>query len=308
MKKVLTLGTIAFVIGLALGVGRIVTNNPVSVSAPVPQSTPTPTPVIDQNQQLFQTQIAKAKTNNLSQLPMSQIMQAIAQKFLGAKYEANLLDQLKQETLVITLDRFDCLIFVETVLALARQISLKDYSYQTFANNIVNERYINGEINGYCSRLHYFTAWLEDNQKRGNINNITASLGGIPLNKKLNFMGTHRDKYPQLAQESNYQCILAMEKQVNQLKKYYIPTGKIKKIYSQLKPGDIIAIATAIPGLDVTHTGLVYANKNGSLGIIHASPGGEVTIAPDLQRYASKIDQSIGIMVARPIDPRSALK
>jgi hypothetical protein len=84
----------------------------------------------------------------------------------------------------------------------------------------------------------------------------------------------------------------------------YIPTNKIRSVYAQLQPGDIIAVATNIPGLDVTHTGLVYRQPNGSIGFIHASPAGQVTIARDLHRYVSRVERAIGILVVRPLDPR----
>lgn len=304
MPKLLPLGTIAFILGLGLGASHISTSQKMTVSAPKPVANSQVNEAPDKNQQRFDVLIAQAKTMNLSEKSMSEMIQVLSQQFLGAKYQANLLDKSSEEKLVITLDRFDCLIYVETVLALARQISLNDYTFSTFADNLVNERYLRGEINGYCSRLHYFTDWLNDNEKRGNIDNITADLGGIPLTKTLNFMTSHRDKYPQLAQESNYQCILTREKQINELPKFYIPTQNINQVYNKIQPGDIIAIATAIPGLDVTHTGLAIRNEDGSIGLIHASPGGEVVIAKDFKTYAKKIDQAIGIMVARPLDPR----
>jgi hypothetical protein len=42
-------------------------------------------------------------------------MQTVAEELLGAKYQAGLLDKETQETLVISLKQFDCLLFVETV-------------------------------------------------------------------------------------------------------------------------------------------------------------------------------------------------
>ena len=76
-------------------------------------------------------------------------------------------------------------------------------------------------------------------------------------------------------------------------------------MYDHLRPGDIIATATHIKGLDVTHSGLAYANDNGSIGFLHASSSsGGVKVSPDLQRYVENISIQIGIVVARPTDPR----
>ncbi|MFM6061077.1 MAG: N-acetylmuramoyl-L-alanine amidase-like domain-containing protein, partial [Microcystis panniformis] len=142
-------------------------------------------------------------------------------------------------------------------------------------------------------------------QKRGNLENITQKLGGITLDKKLNFMSKNRPLYPQLKPQSNYDCIQQVERQLESLYLTYIPTAKIKDIYPQLQVGDIIGVVTNIAGLDTTHTGLVYRFPDGKIGLIHASPAGQVTIAKDLQKYISKVDKAIGIFVVRPLDPRN---
>ncbi len=253
----------------------------------------------------FQRIMQYVSTKKLYQRPMGEIVQAIAEQFLGAAYKADLLDQSKEETLVITLNKFDCVLFVETVLALARGVAVQDYSSETFVNHIRDQRYRNGQMDGYCSRLHYFSDWILDNQKRGVVQNIAPELGGVPLNKTMNFMSTHRQSYPPLANsDANYQCMVETENKLNAVTVDYIPTNQISRVYNRLKPGDIVAIATNLPGLDVTHTGLVYRTREGNIGFIHASPIGQVTITRDLQRYTGKVKNAIGILVARPSDPR----
>lgn len=253
----------------------------------------------------FRRIMQQAIAQNLHQRPMGEIMQAIAQQFLGAAYKADLLDQSKEETLVVNLHQFDCVLLIETVLAIARGAAVQDYSYSTFVNHLRDQRYWDGQVNGYCSRLHYFAEWIYDNQKRGTVENLGLKLGGVPLAKKMNFMSTHRQSYPPMAKDNaNYQCIVQREAQLDGVTVDYIPTNKIRSVYSQLQPGDIIAVATNISGLDVTHTGLVYRQPNGNIGFIHASPAGQVTIARDLQRYVSRVDRAIGMLVIRPLDPR----
>lgn len=254
----------------------------------------------------FEQLMQYANEQKLSDRPMGEIIQAISQQFLGAQYKANLLDQAKEETLFISFDKFDCVLFVETVLAIARGVAIQDYSYETFTNYLIEQRYRNGQLNGYCSRLHYFSEWINDNQKRTTVNNITQVIGGgVLLNKKLNFISNNRRNYPQLvSNEPNYQCIVEMEKNLDGLSIDYIPKNQVRKIYNNLQPGDIVAVATSIQGLDVTHTGLVYKTQNGNLGLIHASPNGIVRISQDLQVYVTNVPNSIGIIVARPKDPR----
>ncbi|MGB7442839.1 MAG: N-acetylmuramoyl-L-alanine amidase-like domain-containing protein [Coleofasciculaceae cyanobacterium] len=252
----------------------------------------------------FRQLMDQASTSNWHELPMGELMQVIAEQFVGATYQAGLLDKSDQESLVISLKQFDCVLFVETVLAIARGVAVQDYSYPTLVNHVQDQRYLHGELDGYCSRLHYFSSWIDDNQKRGNVKNIATDLGGVSLNKKLSFMSTHRQSYRQLINNNtNYQCIVEMEANLEELTVDYIPTSKIRSVYSFLQPGDIVGIATNISGLDVTHTGLVYHHRDGNLGLIHASPIGQVTIARDLQSYVSNVKNATGILVARPTNP-----
>jgi len=253
----------------------------------------------------FEKVVQYAKQQNLHDRPIGEILQAIADNFLGKPYAEGLLDKSGEEKLIVTLNKFDCVLFVETVLAISRGVAVKDYDYQNFVNRIEEQRYLNGKMNGYCSRLHYFSEWINDNQKRQTVENITAQLGGVPMKKTLNFMSQHRSSYPQMVKdEATYQCIVNQEAELAKTTVNYIPTNRIKSVYSQLKPGDIVAVATDVKGLDVTHTGFVYRNADGNLGLIHASPAGAVTVAYDLQRYISRVESAIGIVVARAIDPR----
>ncbi|GAB4528689.1 MAG: DUF1460 domain-containing protein [Pleurocapsa sp.] len=253
---------------------------------------------------IFRTIMDRAIASNLSTQSMGEIIQTVAQQLLGAKYEAGLLDKSTKETLFVSLQKFDCLLLVESVLALAHNIALKDQSYHNFTEQIEDKRYWNGTLNGYCSRLHYFSDWIKDNQRRGNLSNITQNLGGVYLPKQLNFMTTHKSSYPILiASEANYQCIASVEESLTGEALNYIPQKNIAQIYNQLQPGDIIGVATNIPGLDVTHTGFVYRHPNGNIGLLHASPAGKVVIAPDLQQYVGKVDNAIGIIVVRANKP-----
>ena len=251
-------------------------------------------------QQIFEY----AQNNNLTKASMGTIVQAVAEQFLGAEYQAGLLDKSTQESLVISLQQFDCLLFVETVLAIADNVARNKNNYQGFTNKVEEQRYWNGKMNGYCSRLHYFSDWIVDNEVRGNVKNITTELGGISTVKKLNFMTTHRSSYPILAKsDRSFECIARVEDSLSTTFDY-IPTNQIDRVYDRLQPGDIIGVATNIPGLDFTHTGFVYQQANGNTGFIHASPAGKVTIAKDLQQYISNVENAIGIVVSRANEPK----
>ena len=128
--------------------------------------------------QRFQQIMQYAISQNLSQQSLEKMMQEIAQQFLGSSYQAGLLDQGSQETLIASLTQFDCVLFIETVLALVRGIAVEDYTYATFTDHLINQRYRHGKMDNYCDRLHYFSEWIADNQQRGNLVNLTSTLGG----------------------------------------------------------------------------------------------------------------------------------
>ena len=245
--------------------------------------------------------VNQVKTEKLS----PSTLQAISVAFLGAKYQGGLLDRSLTEQLFVSLSEFDCVLFVETVLAIAqsvKQVQANNSStiVNDFPSQIASLRYRHGVIDGYCSRLHYFTDWIQDNQKRGKVTDITQELGGIVDRNSLNFMTENRKSYRQLANDQSlYECIKAREQELAKTPRFYIPTSQITRIYSRLQAGDIIAIATTVKGLDVTHTGLVFIQGN-HIGLIHASPDGAVKISPDLASYVSAVPDSKGIVVARP--------
>lgn len=243
-----------------------------------------------------------ARRENLAARSPGDIVQALGVLFLGSPYTIGPLDQTPNERLVCRLDGFDCFTFDEAVLAMARTVKEESYSYEQYKDYTRRLRYLNGEIS-YCNRMHYYTAFVRQADEEGVLRNITKELGGIQRpDKRYAFMGEHREAYPQLESDSLYQCIQEMEERLNRtMEYYYIPQDSIRRVYDQLKAGDLISTATDIEGLDVSHTGLVYKGPDGSTGLLHASTDGGVKISPDLQEYVQGIDIQIGIMVARPV-------
>lgn len=255
----------------------------------------------DRDGAAFERIMQGARTSDLNARPFSDIVQTVAEQFLGAAYVDGLLDRADSEALVLSLTEFDCVLFVETVLAMARSIVAQDYTYTGFGDRVESQRYRHGDREDYCSRLHYFSEWIDDNQQRNYLAATVPTLQVQPLDKTLNFMTEHRSKYPRLVRnEANYQCIAQMEARLQTLDVQYVPTERVRQQYGAIQAGDVIAIATSISGIDVTHSGLAYRQPDGAIGFIHAAPRRGVIIAKDLQRYVERVPKAIGILVARP--------
>ena len=210
---------------------------------------------------------------------------------------------MTEETLVVNLRGLDCTTFVENVLAFGQTLKKEQVSFQDFSENLKTIRYRDGELNGYPSRLHYFTEWIRNNEQKGLVMDITSELGGEEHKKAVNFMGTHRSLYPFLSTDENYECHIGGRKKTWLMKVYaFYHRMKLKQRNKMIQSGDIIALATSIRGLDVTHTGIAIHQSDGRLHLLHASSkNGEVEVTQQpLVDYLKGIKHNIGIIVARP--------
>jgi len=90
----------------------------------------------------------------------------IGRLFINKPYKGGTLDNVGKEKMIVNVSAFDCTTFVETVLALARCVADGKISHNQFMRNLKLIRYRQGKINGYSSRLHYFTDWLRDNEQK----------------------------------------------------------------------------------------------------------------------------------------------
>jgi len=253
-----------------------------------------------EDKSLFEDKITNLKQTKASSL--GDTIALVGQSFLGTPYVEKTLEVGDTETLVINFGGLDCTTFVENVMAFSIMLKDQQSTFDSFTGNLETVRYRNGSLNGYPSRLHYFTEWIRNNEKKGLVKDITAELGGVELEKSINFMGTHRELYPFLANDTNFEAMLAVEKELAKEKLCYLPKDQIESKEQLIKSGDIIALATSIKDLDVTHTGIAIHQPDGRLHLLHASSkNGEVEISElPLADYLKNIKSNIGIIVARP--------
>lgn len=224
----------------------------------------------------------------------------IGRFFLGAPYQTDTLETAGKEKLVINLAEFDCTTFVETTLALALCAAAGDLSPLNFRKNIKLIRYRQAKIDGYASRLHYFTDWLIDNEKKKSLKDVSRLLAGMPLRKKINFMTAHRECYAGLKNEAAFESMRQVEKNLSRRIFYIIGKDKVTKLQAEIRQGDIIALTTDQEGLDVAHVGFaVWQGRH--LHLLHASSKeGAVVISKDtLPAYLKSNKKFTGIIIAR---------
>lgn len=248
------------------------------------------------NQKLILLQKQKTSDSYTKQLIL------LAKSFLGTPYKEKTLEIGTTESLVVNLRGLDCTTFVENTLAFSLLTKNTQHNFSAFTENLKQIRYRNGVLDGYASRLHYFTDWIRNNEKKGLVKNITSDLGGIEIKKTINFMGTHRNLYPFLENDKNFKDVLKTEAELAKETLCYLPLKNIENQEKYIDSGDIIALATSIKGLDVTHTGFALKMPNNRIHLLHASSSGEVKISEEpLVDYLKKIKNNIGIIVARPL-------
>ncbi len=196
----------------------------------------------------------------------------IAEEFVGTPYAPGTLEG-DEELLRINLDSLDCTTFAETVMAMAYTAGERRTSWRDYVYNLERMRYRGGNINGYSSRLHYFSDWVVDNTHRGNIKEVTSRM---PVNdwsvKTIDFMTENREKYPKLADPEEYEKMKNCEIGYRSHRFPYIKVSRLgsKDMINAIHDGDLIALTTKTPGLDVTHMGFIK-KINGELHLIHAS-------------------------------------
>jgi hypothetical protein len=258
--------------------------------------------------------IATLRREGLSgpETPLGRSATRVGELAAGTPYEAATLEAYLhaggtppgREPLTLSLSRFDCVTLVEACLAVARLAGGEDRpTWEAFGREVERMRYRGGARRGYGSRLHYFSEWIADGEQRGLVEDLGTRLGAVEDSRPLRFMTEHRASYPALADDGVFREIAAMERERDGHPRRLIPTARIPEVAGRIDTGDVLAFATAIPGLDVSHAAFAYRDAQGVLRVLHAPLSGgvvEVTRAT-LPEYVGAIRRATGILVARPV-------
>ena len=117
-------------------------------------------------------------------------------KFVGVPYVGGTLDRTKEEQLIVNLSELDCTTYVEQVAALTRCAEQRKTTFAAFCDALRHIRYIGGKVDYVC-RQHYFTVWMDDNEREKIVEKIDSPnppFCGIQT-VRVNYMSTHVSFY-----------------------------------------------------------------------------------------------------------------
>jgi len=209
------------------------------------------------------------------------------------------------KTLVCT-SPLNCVTFIEMFWAICytkyqlSQLNLKltqNQIFNLFLKNLNFIKYYDGLNCELHDRIHYFTDALYQLESKGLLENISA-YNGEPIHKKIHYISGNKKQWAAI---KNWTKIKIIEENMTQRPRFYYPLNRIEDYKLYAKTGDIVALATDVPGLDVSHCGYI-TYRNDSLLFSHASSvKKKVVIEEDLCNYLTKRTSITGIYVYRPL-------
>lgn len=202
--------------------------------------------------------------------------------FLGLPYrESTLLGNADtDEVFVINLSGVDCFTFLDYIEAMRLSTS-----FATFRKNLQQVRYRDGIVS-YENRRHFFTDWADFSP--ASVEDLTGQIGGektINVLKTINMNADNALLLPGVAMR---------QRLINYIPSEHIDISDIRK----LKTGDYAGIYSLMPGLDVSHVGIII-NTEHTVMLRHASSDRSFrkVIDQDLQDYLSG---KPGMLILRP--------
>lgn len=263
----------------------------------------------DADWNVLQSTVRWATAEGVDTVPFGEAVTRIGRRFVGTPYEPGTLEVDGPERVVINFRALDCVTLVENVLALTRFVreggaallADRPAAEDRYAALLREIRYRGGTLDGYPSRLHYFSEWIADNARRGLLVDLGGELDGVVDAEPIDFMSTHPDAYRQLSAPEHLERIRAVEARLRETERMYVPQEAIPDVADRIRNGDVIAATSTVPGLDIAHTGLALWIDD-ALHLLHAPLVGEavqISEAPLAERILD-IESQDGIMVARP--------
>ena len=255
----------------------------------------------------FQAVAAKAQRENWRALPIGDRMVKVALELEGTPYKSFTLEiHDRVESPSANFVGQDCWTFFEIALGMARMLETpkKSYTPGDLLDQIEWTRYRGGKCRGnYLDRIHYLAEWYIDNQKRGNIDDITRKFPTQRMPPQCGEMTRLWKSYRYLKQNPDLRAGMAQhERRLNKTAVHMVPKGKVATIEPKLRNGDIIGIARNDNGSYCSHVGIIVVDQAGKRRFMHASTTTKkVTIDRTISGYLKKYKKHAGILVGRPL-------
>jgi Protein of unknown function (DUF1460) len=259
----------------------------------------------------FDRLVVSAREGNWKSLPIGERTATVGRVLVGTRYKSFTLEiDNRVEAPSVNFTGLDCWTFYEISLGFARMLDepAESWTPERLLHYIELDRYRGGQCTGeYLSRLHYLEDWLADNDRRGLVEDLTRSLGGVSVSHSAREMTVGWRHYRYLtANRSLLGPLRQMEARVSSRPLYQVPKSRVASIEGKLRSGDIIGIISR-DGRNLystSHVGLALRMPDGSLHFMHASSPrnyGHVVIDSTLSSYLYRYRTDSGILVARPL-------
>ena len=197
----------------------------------------------------------------------------LSRRFLGYPYHPNPLIGSPETAEVFTAspEGFDCVTYIETIVALARASD-----FDGFSDSLRHIRYHRGRI-AWSSRNHYTTDWIRNNLREGILSPI--SLRAIPTITK--------------------QRVLNVVKGLpaREVRMKWLPKAGFPRLGPRLKTGDLIFFISTRKNLDVFHGGIVVRIGQ-ELLMRHASRSQGGVVEQKIGEFL-KANRMAGVIVVR---------
>lgn len=230
-----------------------------------------------------------------------------ARQFLNIPYVAHTLEVNPAEQLVVNTRQLDCTTLVETVTALTLCAHQGKRSWNDYLTTLRTLRYRKGKLDGYPSRLHYFSDWITDKTAMAIVKEIQSPNPPFSAVQHINvnYMSTHPDAYQALKAHPEWVSVIRQQEEtLSGTTSRYIPKSVLKRNTKALRQavhdGDIIAITCNKKGLDIAHLGFAVWKKDG-LHLLNASQIHKKVVQEPmtLYQYLQKHPSHTGIRIIR---------
>jgi cell wall-associated NlpC family hydrolase len=201
-------------------------------------------------------------------------IEILSRRFLGCPYKPDPLlgSADTAEVFTAALDGFDCVTYIETVVALAIASNVDD-----FVEWLRTIRYEHGGIQ-WKRRNHYMSLWIRNNVREGIITTVE-----VP-------------DLPTLSRERVLNVIPGLDPQRTRIK--CVPKAAVPRLERHLQTGDLIFFASTRKNLDTFHAGIIVRDGKKVL-MRHASRSQGSVVEQELSEFL-KANRMAGVIVVRP--------